>query len=114
MSILFEDLRDGLQEAIKYEQGIGTAKSTTITIAPVKKYSNVEIRSIRNKSGMTQAVFADFMGVSRKTVEAWELGRTHPTGPAYRLLDILAQGKQSELSFVTMTQASTSKTLASH
>ena len=114
MSTLFEDLRDGLQEAIEYERGTGTAKATTITIAPVKKYSNAEIRSIRNKSGMTQAVFADYMGVSKKTVEAWELGRTHPTGPAYRLLDILAQGKQSELSFVTMTHAPISKTAATH
>jgi putative transcriptional regulator len=30
------------------------------------------------------------MGVSKKTVEAWEGGRTHPTGTAFRLLDILA------------------------
>lgn len=49
---------------------------------------------------MTQAVFADYMGVSSKTVEAWECGRTHPTGPANRLLDILQEGKEKELSFV--------------
>lgn len=41
------------------------------------------------------------MGVSKKTVEAWELGRTHPTGAAYRLLEILEQGKENELDFVT-------------
>jgi len=51
---------------------------------------------------MTQAVFADYLGVSPKTIEAWELGRTHPTGPANRLLDILAQNKQDILPFVTM------------
>ena len=45
-------------------------------------------------------VFANYLGVSKKTVEAWELGRTHPTGPAYRLIDILNQGKENELSFV--------------
>ena len=59
---------------------------------------------IRNKSGMTQTVFANYMGVSKKTVEAWETGRTHPTGPAYRLLDILEQGKEKELSFVSVDE----------
>jgi putative transcriptional regulator len=71
-------------------------------IDPVKKYSNDEIKAIRNKAGMTQAVFANYMGVSKKTVEAWELGRTHPTGPAYRLLDILENGKEQELSFISV------------
>ncbi|MCR4763895.1 MAG: helix-turn-helix domain-containing protein [Lachnospiraceae bacterium] len=51
---------------------------------------------------MTQAVFANYMGVSPKTVEAWERGRSHPTGPAYRLLSILEQGREFDLSFVTV------------
>ncbi len=102
MSTLFVDLKEGLQEAIDYECGKGTAKRTTYVIDPVKKYSNVDIKRIRNRAGMTQAVFADYLGVSPKTIEAWELGRTHPTGPANRLLDILAQNKQDILPFVTM------------
>ena len=102
MSALFEDLKEGLQEAIDYERGKGSAKRTTYVIDPVKKYSNVDIKKIRNHAGMTQAVFADYLGVSPKTIEAWELGRTHPTGPANRLLDILAQNKQDILPFVTM------------
>ena len=102
MSALFDDLKDGLQEAIDYERGKGSAKRTTYVIDPVKKYSNVDIKRIRNRAGMTQAVFADYFGVSPKTIEAWELGRTHPTGPANRLLDILAQNKQDILPFVTM------------
>ena len=104
MSALFEDLKTGLQEAIDFEKGKGKAKSRTLMIDPVKKYTNEEIKSIRNKSGMTQSVFANYLGVSKKTVEAWELGRTHPTGPAYRLINILEQGKESELSFITVDQ----------
>ena len=102
MGTLFEDIQQGLQEAIDYEKGIGKARTTVYVIDPVKKYTNEEIKNIRNQAGMTQAVFANYMGVSQKTVEAWELGRTHPTGPAYRLLDILAAGKESELSFVSV------------
>ena len=102
MSSLFDDLCEGLQEAIDYEKGIGKAKKTAFVITPVTKYSNSQIKSIRNKAGMTQTVFANYMGVSKKTVEAWELGRTHPTGPACRLLSILDKGEESELSFVAV------------
>ena len=102
MSTLFEDLREGLQQAIDFEKGTGKAKTTVFLISPVTKYSNKEIKAIRNKAGMTQTVFANYMGVSKKTVEAWELGRTHPTGPACRLLNILDQGKENELSFVSV------------
>ena len=102
MKSLFDDLTTGLQQAIDYEKGAGKAKTRTLMIDPVKKYSNDEIKAIRNKAGMTQAVFANYMGVSKKTVEAWELGRTHPTGPAYRLLDILESGKVQELSFISV------------
>ena len=102
MKSLFDDLTTGLQQAIDYEKGAEKAKTRTLMIDPVKKYSNDEIKAIRNKAGMTQAVFANYMGVSKKTVEAWELGRTHPTGPAYRLLDILESGKEQELSFISV------------
>ena len=83
MSSLFDDLKQGLEEAISYE-----------------KYSNKEIRDIRMKAGMTQSVFAAYMGVSPKTVEAWECGRTHPTGPVFRLLDILTTESLNGTEFV--------------
>jgi len=104
VSELFDDLSQGLKEAIEFEKGRGRAKATTYIIEPVKKYSNTEIRDIRNKAGMTQSVFASYMGVSPKTVEAWENGRTHPTGPAYRLLSILSSGKELDLAFVSTEQ----------
>ena len=101
MSKLFDDLKNGLEEAIEIEKGKKTGKSTTFIFEPVKKYTNTEIKAIRNKAGMTQAAFASYLGVSQKTVEAWELGRTHPTGPAFRLISILDEGKEKELSFIT-------------
>ncbi len=93
VATLFEDLKQGLEEAIDYEKGTQEAKIKTMVIHPVKNYSNKEIRKIRMNSGMTQAVFASYMGVSVKTVEAWENGRTHPTGPAFRLLEVLDKSK---------------------
>ena len=102
MSSLFDDLKQGLEEAIDYEKGNGKARVKTYMIMPIKKYSNKEIREIRMKAGMTQSVFASYMGVSKKTVEAWECGRTHPTGPGFRLLDILATEDLDETDFVVI------------
>ena len=102
MTSLFENLQEGLNQAIAFEKGIGKAKVRTLIIMPVKKYTNDEIRTIRNNAGMTQTTLAKYLGVSKKTVEAWENGRTHPTGPAYRLLEILEQGREGELSFVSV------------
>ena len=78
MSSLFDDLKEGLEEAIAYEKGIGKADVKTYMILPIKEYSGKEIRDIRKKAGMTQSVFVSYMGVSIKTVEAWEGGRTQP------------------------------------
>lgn len=100
MSSLFEDLKQGLEEAIEYEKGKGSARVKTYSITPVKEYSGKEIREIRMKAGMTQTVFADYMGVAKKTVEAWEAGRTHPTGPVFRLLDILNSDEIEEIKFI--------------
>ena len=47
-----------------------------------------EIKAIRKSTGMTQKLFAGYLGVSVKTVEAWESGRNHPEGAACRLLSM--------------------------
>ena len=43
----------------------------------------------------------NYLGVSKKTVEAWELGRTHPTGPANRLMEMLDYGNTDNLAFIS-------------
>lgn len=83
---VFDKIKGGLEEAIAYERGTLEAKTTKITIAPVGTYGASEIKQIRASTGMTQVVFAKYMGVSTKTVEAWESGRNHPVGSACRLL----------------------------
>lgn len=100
MGSLFDDLKQGLEEAIEYEEGCGKAHTKTFMIMPVKEDTNKEIRDIRMKAGMIQSVFAIYMGVSKKTVETWECGRTHPTGPVFRLLDILSRGDLDNTDFI--------------
>lgn len=83
---VFEDIKVGLNQAIDYEKGKLSAKTTVLEIAPIEIYSAQEIRSIRQSTGLTQKKFAMFLGVSVKTVEAWESGRNRPEGSACRML----------------------------
>ncbi len=83
---LFDEIKTGLNEAIEFEKGNLKAKATTVSIEPIGIYTSAEIKSIRNSTGLTQKLFAKYMGVSVKTVEAWEAGRNHPDGAACRLL----------------------------
>ena len=97
MSELYKDLMTGFQEIREANRGERKLKTTHISIPEIKHYTNVEIRAIRNKTGMTQAMFAYYMGVSKKTVEAWEHGTNHPTGPACRLLYYLETGEMVKI-----------------
>lgn len=75
------------------------------TFAPLRDYEAREIKEIRNSLGMTQTVFALFMGVSKKTVEAWESGRNMPDGPARRLLAMVQADPEIPARYGIVTSA---------
>ena len=52
-------------------------------------FAEPEVKAVRAKTGLTQEKFAMIVGVSKRTLENWEQGRRHPTGPARALLKIL-------------------------
>jgi len=106
MSRFFDELSQGIQEAIAIERGQLKGRKTTYVIEPVKRYSNEEVKKIRNSAGMTQTVFATYMGVSTKTVEAWEKGTNHPTGSACRLLAIIESGNIELMPFLKIKHLS--------
>ena len=86
---VYDGIMQGLEEAIAYNEGKIKARTKTMSISPVPDFEAAEIKNIRNELGMTQVLFAGFMGVSTKTVEAWEAGRNMPDGPARRILSML-------------------------
>ena len=86
---VYDGIMQGLNEAIAYNEGKLKARTKTMSVEPVPVFEATEIKSIRNELGMTQVLFAGFMGVSTKTVEAWEAGRNMPDGPARRILSML-------------------------
>ena len=91
---VFEEIKTGLNEAIEYEKRNLKANTRTLSITPVEEFTASEIKEIRKNAGLTQSVFAKYLGVSLKTVEAWETGRNQPNGSACRLLSITRKDPQ--------------------
>ena len=91
---VFDEIKTGLNEAIEYEKGNLKARSRTLSILPIEEFSAKEIKEIRRNTGLTQVLFAKYLGVSLKTVEAWEAGRNQPSGSASRLLSITKNDPQ--------------------
>jgi len=86
---VYESIMQGLTEAVDYQQGKITARKTKLTIKPVTSFNTDDIKRIRKKTGLSQVMFAGSLGVSPKTVEAWENGRNKPEGASRRLLEIV-------------------------
>jgi len=86
---VYESIMQGLTEAVDYQQGKIPARRTKLTIKPVTIFNADDIKRIRQKTGLSQIMFAGSLGVSPKTVEAWENGRNKPEGASRRLLEIV-------------------------
>lgn len=90
MKSVYESIMTGLNEAIEDAQSEGKKLNRrTVTIIPVKEYGAEQVRNIRNSVGMSQSTFAGYLGVTKKTVEAWEAGTNHPSGAASRILNMM-------------------------
>lgn len=87
---------EGLQEALAYERGeLTNVRVHTVEVtarsAHVERppwYAPFLVREIRHKLSVSQAIFAEMLGVSASSVRAWEQGKREPDGPARRLLQI--------------------------
>lgn len=65
--------------------------------ARVFEFPEPEVRAIREHTGLSQTRFAHLIGVSKRTLENWEQGRRHPTGPAKALLKIVQANPEAAL-----------------
>ncbi|QDV39429.1 helix-turn-helix domain-containing protein [Tautonia plasticadhaerens] len=81
-------LREGI-EALRSE-GPGASAVTVRTyrlgVEPPPEVGPAEARAARAELGLSQSVFAEFLGVSPSTVRAWEQGKRGPSPLARRFL----------------------------
>ena len=103
---VYESIMTGLNEALEDAKSAKKVlKRHKVTVEPVKVYEADEVKKIRNSTGMSQKIFASYMGVSDKTVEAWEAGTNHPSGAASRLLSMIEKDKELIIKFPFVTNA---------
>jgi len=95
-SPLGQKLIESLEQAIAHQRGTYapprahrvalTARRASVPEPP--RYDAKRIRGIRQHLALSQDVFADALGVSARTIQAWEQGDRIPAGASRRLLQI--------------------------
>src|SRR5437588_507385 len=60
-----------------------------LTLPPVRELSAKQIRAIRVRTRVSQAVFAAMLNTSVSTVQKWEIGEKRPSGPSLKLLNVI-------------------------
>ncbi len=83
----FSGIMSGLEEALAFEKGNAKAE----TIARKLRLPDVNVAEERKRLDMTQKAFASILGVSPRTVEAWESGRTIPSPTAKNLIYLISE-----------------------
>ena len=53
-----------------------------------------DVQAVRARTGLSQRAFADWLGVSPRTLQNWEQGHRTPAGPARRLLELALREPQ--------------------
>ena len=90
---VFGSVMKGLSESLEFAKGDSSkARRMSVTVASLPTYKDKEIKEIREELNLSQRNFAFVLGVSPKTVEAWESGRNIPQGPVQRFLQMLKLG----------------------
>ncbi len=70
-----------------------TIRRVVRTVEP-KSYEPRAVKKVRKSLGASQSVFALFLGVSVKTISAWEQGVNPPNRMARRFLDEIRQDSE--------------------
>jgi putative transcriptional regulator len=72
------------RQALEYAKSEADATSYGVHIP-----SELDVKAIRQKIGMSQQEFAGYFGVSKRTIQEWEQGRRCPSGAARAFLLVI-------------------------
>lgn len=77
---------DELEQHLKNDKKLRTRK---IRVKSLPTFGPHDIKAIRSKTKLSQSMLSEVIGVSPKTVEAWEQGKNRPSGSSTRILQLL-------------------------
>lgn len=81
----YETLKQGPEAVAKRF----TVRTVGLDVKP-REYTGEEVKVVRDLLGLSQPLFARFLGVSVQAVRAWENGGQRPSAMACRFLDEIA------------------------
>jgi putative transcriptional regulator len=84
MSKAFDSIKAGLEDALAHARG---DKNAAVAHRP----REIDVKAIREKTGMSQQGFCAAFGISLGTLRHWEQGLRAPRGPARTLLMVVEQ-----------------------
>lgn len=83
---VYEGILESLQDAVAYKNGDRSRCRVHVRELPVPEYKAADVARMRKALNLSQRGFASVLGVSPRTVEAWEAGKNEPSGSARHLL----------------------------
>jgi putative transcriptional regulator len=93
---LFQELLQSVREGGAILRGEKKASRTF-------EYAEEDVRSVRERYGLSQPKFAALMGISVATLRNWEQGRRQPEGSARVLLRVVARHPSAVLDVVAVS-----------
>ena len=94
----FDELIASIKEAGKINRGETAATR-------LYEFPEPDIKAIREGIGYSQSKFATLIGVNIRTLQNWEQGHRHPTGPAKVLLRLVQADPQSVVKYLHVNHA---------
>jgi putative transcriptional regulator len=85
----------------------------TIQVTEPGVYRPHMVRTVRKELGVSQAVFAQLLGVSQVLVRSWERGVREPAPIARRLLDIIREDPQAATRLISTLPADAARSTRS-
>ena len=90
---LFNELQGSLQEAVAFKKGDKRKGRMVVREIPTPDYTGSDVHRIRQQLQLSQNGLAVALGVSKRTVEAWEAGRNIPSQTACRLIYLIEKDR---------------------
>ena len=92
MSKIIESLRGDLAALVEADaiNKVTMREFDAVCPPPVREFGAADIKRLREGLKFSQPVFALHLHTSASTVRKWEQGETQPSGPALKLLNVLA------------------------
>ncbi|VAW69436.1 Antitoxin to RelE-like translational repressor toxin [hydrothermal vent metagenome] len=94
MSKAFTEISEGLKDALAHSKG---GQTEVVEHEP----EAINVKAIREKTGMSQQHFCATFGISLGTLRHWEQGLRSPRGPAKVLLRVVEHNPKAVIEAVS-------------